>query len=239
MLSEEGQYVLQKAYDVLQEMAQIPAGAPSVAQEATGDVRIGLPTTVAGGLMSKIVPWLKRRYPQVRLHVIETMSSVLLEQLQLDRIDLAVLFNVQPQTGLRLTPRLRDRINLLVPRGHPLANLQSVTVAAVAGLPPVLPGPANSIRKHIEAAAQVDGLHLKLIANVDCLPGLIGLVRSGYCTTLPRYLIASEAGDGTVVLVLITQPDLEWTLHMATRRNASRPQRCWPRKRLSPKPAQR
>ena len=223
VLSEEGQYVLQKAYDVVQEVGQISAGLRGMAQEPAGDVRIGLPTTVAGGLIPEIVPLLQRRHPQVRLHIIEAMSGVLLEQLQLGRVDMAVLFDVQPQAGLRFTPLLRERINLLVPRGHALANQSSVTLATVAGLPLVLPGPANSIRKHIEAAAQAGGLYLNLMANVDSLPGLIGLVRSGYCTILPRYLIGGEADDGAVAIVPITQPDLEWTLHLATRRDASRP----------------
>ena len=130
---------------------------------------------------------------------------------------------MQPQAGLRFTPLLRERLNLLVPRGHPLATQSSVTLAIVAGLPLVLPGSANSIRKHIDAAAQAEGLYLNLMANVDSLPGLIGLVRSGYCTILPRYLIGGEADDGAVVLVPITQPVLEWTLHLATRRDSSRP----------------
>ena len=223
VVSEEGQYVLQKAYDVVHEVAQISSGAQGMAQEPVGAVRIGLPTTVAGGLIPEIVPLLQRRHPQIRLHIIEAMSGVLLEQLQLGRVDLAVLFDIQPQAGLRFTALLRERINLLVPRGHALAKQSSVTLATVAGLPLVLPGPANSIRKHIEAAAQAEGLHLNLVANVDSLPGLIGLVRSGYCTILPRYLIGGEADDGAVALVPITQPDLEWTLHLATRRDASRP----------------
>lgn len=223
VLSEEGRYVLQKAYDVVQEVAQISAGAQGMAKEPSGDVRIGLPTTVAGGLIPEIVPLLQRRHPQVRLHIIEAMSGVLLEQLQLGRVDLAVLFDVQPQAGLRFTPLLRERLNLLVPRGHPLTNQSSVTLATVTGLPLVLPGPANSIRKHIEAAAQAEGLHLNSMTNVDSLPGLIGLVRSGYCTILPRYLIGGEADDGAVVLVPITQPDLEWTLHLAARCDVARP----------------
>ena len=222
VLSEEGQYVLQKAYDVAQEVALITEAAQGMAQEPAGEVRIGLPTTVAGGLIPEIVPLMQRRHPQVRLHIIEAMSGALLEQLQLGRVDLAILFDMQPQAGLRFTPLLRERLNLLVPRGHPLATQSSVTLAIVAGLPLVLPGSANSIRKHIDAAAQAEGLYLNLMANVDSLPGLIGLVRSGYCTILPRYLIGGEADDGAVVLVPITQPDLEWTLHLATRRDSSR-----------------
>ena len=114
-------------------------------------------------------------------------------------------------------------LNLLVPRGHPLATQPSVTLATMTRLSQVLRGRVNSMRKHIEAAAKAAGLHLNLVANVDSLPGLIGLVRSGSCTILPLYLIGGVADDADVLPWPITQPDMKWTLHLATRRDSARP----------------
>lgn len=223
ILTEEGQYVLQKAHDVLHEVGQISSVIDNLAQAPAGDVRLGLPTTVAGGLIPELVPVLQVRYPQIKLHIVEAMSGVLREQLQLGRLDLAVLFDISPMAGLRSTPLLKEEIYLLLPASHPVASETKVSLARVAELSLVLPSTANSIRKHLEAACQAEGLSLGVLADVDSLPGLLGLVRSGYCTVLPKYLAKGEIDAGNIVPVAITEPTLEWTLHLASRRDAVRP----------------
>ena len=93
----------------------------------------------------------------------------------------------------------------------------------MAALSLVLPSGANSIRKRIEMACQAKGLTLTVLADVDSLPGLLGLVRAGYCTVLPKYLAKGEIDAGHIVAVAVENPVLRWMLHLATRRDAPRP----------------
>jgi LysR family nitrogen assimilation transcriptional regulator len=222
-LTEEGLYVLQKARDVLQEVGQIALVRDMVAQAPAGEVRLGLPTTVAGGLIPELIPLIQARHPLIRLHVVEAMSGVLKDQLQLGRLDLAVLFDSAPLAGLRCTPLLTEAIFLLLPAHHRCAALPALDLAKVAGLPLMLPSTANSIRTRLEAACQAQGLTLNVLADVDSLPGLLGLVRAGYGTVLPKYLAKAEIDAGHIVAVPIASPALRWTLHLATRREAARP----------------
>ncbi len=223
ILTEAGQYVLHKARDVLHDVGQIALVHDALALEPAGEIHLGLPTTVAGGLIPELIPLMQARYPQIRLHVVEAMSGVLQEQLQLGRLDLAVLFDSAPSAGMRCTPLLTETLYLLVPANHPMATLPAVDLVRVASLSLVLPGVANSIRKHIEVACHAKGLTLTVLADVDSLPGLLGLVRAGYCTVLPKYLAKGEIDAGHVVAVAIENPTLHWMLHLATRRDAPRP----------------
>ena len=222
-LTEEGIYVLQRARDVVHEVGQIVQVQDILAQAPAGDVRLGLPTTVAGGLIPELIPMVHARHPHIRLHVIEAMSGALQEHLQLGRLDLAVLFDSAPMTGLRCTPLLTEPIFLLLPAGHPCAMLATIDLSALADLALVLPSSANSIRKHLERTCQAQGVSLVVRADVDSLPGLLGLVRAGYCTILPKYLAKGEIDAGHIVAVPIANPALTWTLHLASRRDATRP----------------
>ena len=223
VLTEEGQYVLQKARDVVHDVGQIALVHDSLALEPAGEIHLGLPTTVAGGLIPELIPLMLARYPLIRLHVVEAMSGVLQEQLQLGRLDLAVLFDSAPWAGLRCTPLLTETLYLLLPAHHPLAALPAVDLETVAALSLVLPSVANSIRKRIEMACHAKGLTLTVLADVDSLPGLLGLVHAGYCTVLPKYLAKAEIDAGHIVAVAVESPTLHWMLHLATRRDAPRP----------------
>lgn len=221
-LTEEGQYVLQKARDVAHDIAQIALVHDNLAQGPSGEIHLGLPTTVAGGLIPELLPQLQAQYPQIHLHIVEAMSGVLQEQLQLGRLDLAVMFDGAPWAGLRYTSLLTEQLYLLVPVGHALAGQPTVTLEVLAGLPLVLPSAANVIRQRIEAACRSRGLTLKVLADVDSLPGLHGLVRAGYCTVLPQYLAKSEIAARHIVAIAIENPALVWTLYLAARRDSPR-----------------
>ena len=223
VLTEEGQYVLHKARDVVHDIGQIALARDQLALEPAGEIHLGLPTTVAGGLIPELIPLMQARYPRIRLHVVEAMSGVLQEQLQLGRLDLAVLFDGAPWTGLRCTPLLTETLYLMLPANHPLAARTAVDLETVAALSLVLPSMANSIRKRIATACDAKGLTLGVLADVDSLPGLLGLVRAGYCTVLPKYLAKGEIDAGSIVAVVVENPTLRWVLHLATRRDAPRP----------------
>jgi LysR family nitrogen assimilation transcriptional regulator len=222
-LTEEGKYVLQKSFDVIHDVAEIKSVVKDLSKEPIGTVRLGLPTTVAGGVISELLPVLQARYPQIRLHVVEAMSGVLSEQLQLGKLDLAVLYDVQPMAGLRSEAVLQEKLHLLVPADHAFAGRSRVRLEEVARLRLVLPSANHSIRRHIESYCSAEGLTLDVAADIDSLPGLFALVIAGYCTILPTFLTGTYARGGEIVAVEITRPAMEWTLHLASRHDARRP----------------
>ncbi|MFN0263220.1 LysR family transcriptional regulator [Tepidamorphus sp. 3E244] len=223
VLTEEGRYVLQKAYGIVQDVAEVVSVVHSLAEEPVGTVNLGLPTTVAGGLIPELLPLLRQRFPRIKLHIIEAMSGVLVELLQLGRLDMAVMFDIQPMAGLRSEPILKERLYFLVPSDHHLAQRESVRFEEVARVGLVLPSVENSIRKLIETTCQAEGLSLNVLADVDSLPGLINLVKGGYCTILPIYLVTDHIKSGVISAIEITRPELAWTIHLATRNDAIRP----------------
>ncbi len=222
-LTPEGAFVLEKAYGLFQDVAEIESVSNRLAGEPTGLVRVGLPTTVAGGLVPELVPRLRLRYPHVRLHVVEAMSGVLMDLLQLGRLDLAVLFDVQPMPGLRSEPILTEELKLLVPAGHRFGGRETIPLAEAVAQELVLPSRDNSIRRHIEACCQAEGLRLDVSADVDSLPGLVNLVKVGHATILPTFVVEDALSAGGVHAAAIVSPALAWTLHLASRRDASRP----------------
>lgn len=219
----EGRYLLEKAYTILGDVAETKSTLREIAEEPVGSVHLGLPASIAGGIIPELLPAIERRYGRIQLHIIEAMSGYLVELLQLGKLDLAVLFDIQHMPGLRSEPILIEEIELVVNRRHDLAHLQSTTLGAVAEHGLVLPSPAHSIRQMVERAAAAEGVQLTVKADIDSMAGLVGLVHKGYATMLPSYLLRNEARAGQIRTIRIQQPKLGWALHLATRIDINRP----------------
>lgn len=215
--------MLERAYEVMHEVSQIASVTAGLQETPVGKVRLGLPTTVAGGLIPVLLPALRDRYPQVSIYLLEAMSGVLGERLQLGHLDMAVLYDIEPMAGLRSQPLLKERLALLVPVGHRLADRGRARLSDLAELELALPSTAHSIRRHLEATCQAEGVQLSVAADVDSLSGVINLVRAGMPTILPTYRVTEEIARGEIVAVNIERPQLEWTVHLAMRHDANRP----------------
>lgn len=221
-LTDEGRMVVERAYGVVREMSEISALAQNFAQEASGTVRVGLPTTVAGGLLPELMPQVRDRYPRIKVYALEAMSGVLNEQVQLGHLDLVVIYDSELMAGLRSKPLLRERLDLLVPPNHPLASRRTVRLSEITH-PLVLPSVKHSIRRFIEHSFQTEGLTPNVAADVDSLPGLINMVAAGFPTILPTFRCTTDLQQGRMKNVEIIRPHLEWTVHLAFRYDSSRP----------------
>lgn len=222
-LTEEGKFVLQKAYDIVREVAEVSTVVDSLSEEPIGLVRLGLPTTIAAGLIPEFFPMLRSRFPQIRLNIVEAMSGRLSELLQLGNLDLALMFDIQPMSGLRSEPILSEKLCLFVPKSHPLASKKGVRLDEITRLSLVLPSASNSIRKHINDACESEGISLNIVADIDSFSGLVNLVKSGHCTILPTYLALQQADRDQIVALEFFRPELDWTVHLASRHDATRP----------------
>lgn len=222
-LTVEGKYLLERAYRILNDVAETSSAMSEIAEELVGTVRIGLPTSTAGGVIPAFVPEILQRYPRVQLHIVEAMSGSLAELLQLGRLDMAMLFDVEPMPGLRSERILSEEVRLLVRNGDPLANRRTVTLAQIAQHGLVLPSTAHSIRQFVDRAANAEGVRLKVDADVDSFSGLVGLVHAGNATILPPFLLMEEIRAGSIKAIRIEQPSMQWTLHLAARLDSLRP----------------
>lgn len=221
-LTEEGRMVVERAYGVVREMTEISAAAQNFSQEASGTVRIGLPTTVAGGLLPELMPQIRDRYPKIKVYALEAMTGVLNEQVQMGHLDLAVIYDSEPMAGLRSKPLIRERLDLLVPTNHPLASKQTVRLSEITQ-PLVLPSVKHSIRRFIEHSFQTEGLTPNVTADIDSLPGLINMVAGGFMTILPTFRCSTDIKQGRIKNIEIIRPHLEWTVHLASRYDSNRP----------------
>ena len=163
--------------------------AARAAREArlSGTVSVGLAPTTASVLGVPLMQAMRERYPDVRLHMVESLSGHLATMLNTRQLDLAVLFDTDPARRWSVTPLLEERLFLIRSRhGLPAKARARMKMAQLAGLPLILPSGPHGLRSTLDAAFARARVTPTLLAEIDSLPMLMDAVDAGMgCTLQP------------------------------------------------------
>lgn len=151
----------------------------------SGTVSVGLASTTAVVLGVPLMQAMRARYPDVRLHLVESMSGHLSGMLNARQLDLAVLFDTGVARRWSVMPLLEEKLYLMGPRAAGEPSLPASTrMAQLEGVPLILPTGAHGLRSTLDAAFARADIKPRLVAEVDSLTMLMDAVCAGLGSTV-------------------------------------------------------
>jgi len=183
--------------------------AVRAAQQArlSGTVTVGLAPTTSGVLGLPLMQAMRTRYPDVRLHMVESMSGHLTAMLNARELDLAVLFDTrlhqaQQATGARrwdMAPLLEEDLFLICARdrGHPGGRHLpgTLTVAELGQEPLILPTGPHGLRSTLDTAFARDRVAPHVVLEVDSLAMVMAAVDAGLGSTVQPWAAMGRYPD--------------------------------------------
>ena len=135
-VTPQGVKVLEYATRALAEIDSLSAVAADLNQDNSGTLSIATTHTQARYVLPNVVRSFRERYPEVELHLHQGTSEQIAEMVSADRVHLAIATGSEGLfPGLVLLPVYRWYRQVIVPRAHPLAKLEKVTLADIADYP--------------------------------------------------------------------------------------------------------
>lgn len=151
----------------------------------SGSVSVGLAPTTASVLGAPLLKAMRERYPDVRLHVVESLSGHISAMLNARQLDLAILFDTHPARRWSVMPLLEEKLYYICSsQGRPSRAPATVRVAQLKGLPLILPTGQHGLRSTLDALFARTKYKPVLAAEIDSLPMLMQAVESGLGGTL-------------------------------------------------------
>lgn len=173
--------------------------AMRAAQQArlSGHVSVGLAPTTAAVLGIPLMQAMQARYPDVRLHLVESLSGNLSAMLQARQLDLAVLFKTDTPRRWSIEPLLDESLFVLAARHLSLRPVTAkVRLAQLAELPLIMPSAGHGLRATLTAAFERVRIVPKVVAEIDGLALLMDAVRAGFGATIqPGAALARQPQD--------------------------------------------
>jgi LysR family tcuABC transcriptional regulator len=162
----------------------------------SGTVSVGLAPTTAAVLGLPLMRAMRERYPDVRLHMVESLSGHLTHMLNARQLDLAVLFETDAARRWSVTPLLDEKLYLIRSRrGLPAKAGASVSIAELADVPLILPTGPHGLRAALDAAFARAAIRPVLAAEIDSLALLMDAVDAGLGATLQPWAAVGRFAD--------------------------------------------
>jgi LysR family tcuABC transcriptional regulator len=147
---------------------------------------------------------LRARYPDIRLHLVESLSGNLAAMLNARQLDLAILFETDAVKRLSATPLLDEHLFVVgsphlagMPRG------KRVRLREIGALPLVMPSGTHGLRAIVATAFTQAKCEPNIVAEIDGLAILMDVVRAGLAATIQPGAAASRVPTSVVRLVQV------------------------------------
>lgn len=168
----------------------------------SGTVSVGLAPTTASVLGVPLMRAMRERYPDVRLHMVESLSGHLSNMLNARQLDLAVLFDTQPARRWSVLPLLEERL-FLIRSAHggastlPAKLPRRLRLAQLKAEPLILPTGPHGLRSRIDAAFATAKVVPQVAMEIDSLAMLMDAVNAGLGSTLQPWAAVGRYPDAS------------------------------------------
>ena len=221
-LTSGGQLLLSNTDMLLRHIRQVKDEVVAEATVPRGEIVIGMPPSLQSMLIVPLLREMRTQCPKVFVTAWVATSVVLKEQLLNGKLDIALLGIMDSDTSLECQPLFFDDMFLVGPPNALPVNAKYVSWSRIACCPLILTSPPNSVRLLVEAAAAKNSQELNVVMEVNYVPVLIDLVRSGIgYTLLPYSAIHELIAAGYVSATKIRDLAYNWVIATAKEKQLS------------------
>jgi len=203
MLTPIGEDIAHRARHVLRDIEHIKDAARRSKDPETGTIKLGIFPTLAPYLLPHVIPVIRRRYPDLRLQLVEEKTEVILNMLDQGRLDAGLLALPVEEFGMEVEILFDEPFVAAMPSSHPLSDKQSIGLKDLEGEELLLLEEGHCLRQHALAVCELSGAVERVDFHATSMETL-------------RQMVATNAGV-TLMPVLSVKPPIPSTDNITLR----------------------
>ncbi|MEM9160432.1 MAG: LysR family transcriptional regulator [Verrucomicrobiota bacterium] len=216
-LTPSGRAFLEEVYQLPILLNRAIDSARKASNGETATLRIGFFGAILGDALLGVFHAFRKRFPKIRLKLIDDTPAHLIEALSKEQIDAAFL-GLDPTSlpaNLERQVWRTERLFACVPKDHPFAARKSVTPAAIAkeNLIALSPDAAPTYYSHIQRFFQNEPHSPRITSEANSVPSMLSMIVSGAgLGLLPQSAISAAASQIASVPIRSSKSKLGNTL---------------------------
>jgi LysR family hydrogen peroxide-inducible transcriptional activator len=222
-LTAEGRDIAERAARVLEQVRDIGEFARQRASGFSGALHLGVIPSVAPYLLPPLLPVLRRQYPSLDLHIRETQTQALLQQLTEGALDVLLLALPVKLTGVETMQLLEDRFLLALPRSYGTRKRVRATADLLKHDRLLLLEEGHCLRDQALTFCQLRQVDSIDTFGASSLSTIVQMVANGLgLTLLPEISVDLESRHADIQLMRFAEPQPSRMLGLAWRATSSR-----------------
>lgn len=211
--TKAGRILYERACEILCQVDEAEREIVAAGRQEREGVILGLTTGVMGLIGREMVVRTRDELPGVNLGLLEEMSSLLMDALDREKVDIALAYDVHQRPGLLRVPLLEEEL-LFVCASAVAPSDDPVQFADIVGLPLALPGSRDVVRQQLLDTAKRLALEPNVVLDVSSISALRSLIAHGdVASIMPYGTIIDALEHGQVARRRIANPPLIRTLY--------------------------
>lgn len=172
LLSPAGELLAQRARRIALDTERALADVRELQGPQRGLVRLAAYEGFAIDWLPRILADYRRTYPGVRFHVWVGNSADICARVGDGSADIGITYSYSAPAGVKVERIVRRPMHVLVPRDHPLATREQVTLADLASEPMALPDQQRTQRQLVDTALATQGLSMEPVFATNSMASL-------------------------------------------------------------------
>ncbi|BCX67229.1 LysR family transcriptional regulator [Pseudomonas izuensis] len=178
-LTPAGRGLAEHARNILEGAQRMAHDASDYANGVRGHVRLFANTSAVIQFLPKDLTMFLASNPHVRIGLEEALSDMTIQAVEDGRAEIGIFADNIPALRLETRPYRRDRLVVLAPQDHVLAQRESVTLADTLDYDYVALNQGSSLLRRINDAAGTTGKILKVRIQVSSFDGICRMIDAG------------------------------------------------------------
>ncbi len=217
ILTEAGEYLLERARKILREHDSAVAEIAELGGVEHGRLRIGSASAEFATLqLPHILQRIKEKYPNAELSVSAGTSQTLVEKIMHGDLDIAFVSLPVENSSITTDILFSDEIVAIAHPGHPLANKRSISASALANEKLILGERGGNTRRMIDDFFSSANVTPNIVMELSRQEAINQMVENDLGVgTAGAKTIADEIREGRLISWKIEGAEINWELGLA------------------------
>lgn len=223
LLSDKGREIAARAARILCDVNEMIDFALHANNVLAGSLRLGVIPSIAPYMLPPLLPLLREGYPTLELHVRETQTLLLMQELTEGKLDVVLLALPITQADIETMPLFDDHFLLALPKSKKLASRVRATKDLIEHERLLLLEEGHCLREQALTYCSLQQSSAVNTFGVSSLSTIVEMVAAGYgITLLPEMCLNVEARGRDIGITRFVEPQPLRTVGLAWRATSPR-----------------
>ncbi|NIK76802.1 DNA-binding transcriptional LysR family regulator [Paenibacillus castaneae] len=222
-LTEAGEAIVKYAAPILQLFDQLSSELNDLTYLNTGSIRIGLPPMAGPSFFPGVIKAFQERYPGITVKLVENGARTIKEYIEDGSLEVGVVLLPVDSQIFDSFPIVEDRLNVILPLSHSLAERQWIELDELSEEPFILFSSEFALHHRILNECRAAGFEPRVVYESSQWDFIGEMVGAGLGIAMLPDTICRSLDSGKVKAVPLINPFIPWQLAIAWKREGYLP----------------